>query len=105
MWKKLSDMVQDFKESDHENVVFQIDTRDLHACISAQPFNTSEERYPANEVLAVLYREVGGPDWKWYLNSKCKYVQLHVNVTEKLCTICDRKGNIITMEQLLYPHG
>ncbi len=102
MWKKLADMVADFKESEHEKVVFQIDTRDLHACVSLQPFKSSEERYPVNEVLSALYQEVGGSGWEWYLNSKCKYVQLHVDVSEKLCTICDRKGKSITLEQLLY---
>lgn len=41
-------------------------------------------------------------EWHWYKNSKCKYVELRIDMRTGHCIIRDREGNRINPEDLAY---
>lgn len=51
------------------------------------------------DFLKVYERSKSG-DWKWYANSKCKYVELRVDMRSGHCIIRDRDGNRVDPKDL-----
>ncbi len=43
--------------------------------------------------------------WFWFKNTRCKYLNLRVDMRDGHCIIKDRDGNKITIDQLNYQHG
>lgn len=43
--------------------------------------------------------------WDWFKNSKCKYIELRIDMRTASCLIRDRDGNPITLEQLQFQYG
>lgn len=56
----------------------------------------NEKWVPIEEVVKVL----SDPAWQWYLNNRCKYLNLRVDMRDGGCLIKDRHGKTITLEQL-----
>lgn len=59
------------------------------------------EWVPAQEVLDIITNE----EWCWALNVRCKYVELRIDVRDGKCSIKDRDGNPITLEDVRYQYG
>ena len=49
------------------------------------------------------FKEAKDPDlkkWFWYKNSKCKYIDLRIDMRDGAFTLRDREGDLISIEQL-----
>ena len=57
-----------------------------------------------DDFIAVLSAMRDGK-WNWYANTRCKYVDLRVDMRDGGCIISDREGNRIDAKQLAYQHG
>ena len=57
--------------------------------------------YPVKDVLDVLENE----EWMWPLNARCKYVDIRIDTRDMMCTIKDRNGEYITIEDLRRQYG
>lgn len=44
--------------------------------------------------------EIGTGFWRWYYNTRCKYINLRIDMRDAHCLIQDRDGHSITLEQL-----
>lgn len=54
-----------------------------------------------DDFIAVLDQMRAG-NWKWYANTKCKYVELRVDMRDGGCVIKDRNGNRIDPKDLAW---
>ena len=54
-----------------------------------------------DDFIAVLEQMRAGK-WQWYANSKCKYVELRVDMRDGGCLIKDRNGNRIDPKDLAW---
>ncbi len=88
-WLKLQDIIEQYRGKSGTLILY-VDTRDLHCAVEHE--EGVECSYPnhINDVLEVLYSS--GKTWWWYKNSKFKYVKLTINLSSKMCNICDRHG-------------
>jgi hypothetical protein len=70
---------------------------------------TLEEKIASNtwdslrDFLEVAKKMQAG-EWNWYRNSKCKYVELRVDMRTLHCIIKDRNGNRIDPKDLAYQY-
>ena len=48
----------------------------------------------------VALKKMREGQWHWYANSKCKYVELRVDMRTGSCIIKDREGNRIDPKEL-----
>lgn len=55
---------------------------------------------PIDEILAVL----NDPEWQWYWNTDCKYVDLRIDTRDMHALIRDRHGKTIDLEKLKYQY-
>lgn len=51
------------------------------------------------EVMAVLQKAMNG-EWGWYANTRCKYIDLRIDMRGHSCQIKDREGNPISLQKL-----
>jgi len=51
-----------------------------------------------------VYNLMKEKKWSWMWNSKCKYVELRIDMRSGSCIIKDREGNRITPEDLAYQY-
>lgn len=56
-----------------------------------------------DDFIRVL-REMKSGKWNWYKNSKCKYVDLRVDMRDGACIIRDRNGNRISPKELAHQY-
>jgi len=54
------------------------------------------------EDFANVYKKMRNGDWSWIYNSKCKYVELRVDMRNGGCIISDRSGTRIDPKDLEY---
>jgi len=40
--------------------------------------------------------------WHWSKNTRCKYIQIYLDTRDGLCTIKDRYGKYITLDELIF---
>ena len=52
-----------------------------------------------DDFISVLQRARAG-DWHWFENTKCKYIELRIDMRDGGCLIKDRHGNRISPEDL-----
>lgn len=52
-----------------------------------------------DDVLAVLELARKG-EWEWFGNSKCKYIELRIDMRDGYCILRDREGNRISPDEL-----
>jgi hypothetical protein len=81
-------------------------------CLDAKPDLTAEERNAMNlwdslaDFLATFNRAMlpyGDPaKWTWGRNTRCKYVDLRIDMRDGGCIIRDREGRRITPAQLAW---
>lgn len=57
-----------------------------------------------DDFIAVL-TSMRAEQWKWYANTRCKYVELRVDMRDGGCIIRDREGKRIDPKQLAYQYG
>lgn len=57
-----------------------------------------------DDFIAVL-EAMRADKWKWWWNTRCKYVELRVDMRDGGCIIRDREGKRIDPKQLAYQHG
>jgi len=43
--------------------------------------------------------------WNWCNNTRCKYIELRIDMRDDKCLIKDRDGNLIDLEKLLFQFG
>jgi hypothetical protein len=60
--------------------------------------------YDFGEVLDVL-KERLARRWMWYRNTRCKYVELRIDMRDGKCLIRDKDGNSIELDQLKFQYG
>ena len=53
----------------------------------------------------VVLNQMRAGKWNWFANSKCKYVELRVDMREGSCIIKDRYGKRIDPKDLAYQYG
>ena len=56
-----------------------------------------------DDFIAVL-NEMRAGNWNWYLNTKCKYVGLRVDMRDGGCLIMDSDGNRIDPKDLAWQY-
>jgi hypothetical protein len=56
-----------------------------------------------DDFLAVL-NDMRAGRWRWVLNSKCKYVNLRVDMRDGKCIMSDGEGNRIDPKDLAYQY-
>lgn len=56
-----------------------------------------------DDFIAVL-NDMRAGKWNWYLNTKCKYVNLSVDMRDGGCIIADKDGNRIDPKDLAYQY-
>lgn len=57
-----------------------------------------------NDFLRVMER-ARKREWSWAMNTKCKYVELRVDMRTGHCIIKDREGNRIDPADLAFQYG
>lgn len=62
---------------------------------------------PITEVMEVLAESKSEtPDsWHWGANTRCKYLNIRLDMRDGHCLIYDRNNNPITLEQLRYQYS
>lgn len=58
---------------------------------------------PLQNVFALVEKSKLGI-WTWARNTKCKYIDVRIDMRDGDCIIKDRDGNIITLEQLQWQY-
>ena len=59
---------------------------------------------PIERVIEVLEKSKSG-QWHWGYNSKCKYIDLRIDMRDGHCVLKDRNGSLITLDELNYQIG
>jgi hypothetical protein len=75
---------------------------DINARALELPVSGSEQKVewiPIDDVLSVVKASTR-EEWRWYLNSRCKYIDLRVDMRDGCCVLKDRNGRLITLDQL-----
>jgi hypothetical protein len=57
-----------------------------------------------NEVVPILKAAQAGT-WHWYENTRCKYIELRIDMRDLGCIIKDREGLRITLQTLAYQYS
>lgn len=52
-----------------------------------------------------VYNKMKNKKWSWIRNSKCKYVELRIDMRDGGCLIMDRDGNRINPEDFAFQYG
>lgn len=68
-----------------------------------QPTLGTPEWHRLADILPV-FDKVRDHDWLWAQNSRCKYVELRIDMRNLSALLKDRDGNYITPDQLLYQY-
>lgn len=55
--------------------------------------------YGIDQVLAVVRKSLAG-EWQWPKNSRCKYIEVRIDMRSGLCLLRDGHGQMISMEEL-----
>lgn len=58
---------------------------------------------PVHLVMSVVNKALSG-DWTWVWNTRCKYIELRIDMRDGHCLIRDKDGHLITLEQLEYQY-
>jgi hypothetical protein len=58
-------------------------------------FNTRISR-----IFAVCEKSLDKRKWSWTKNSKCKYINVRIDMRDGMCILEDRDGNQISIEKL-----
>lgn len=56
-----------------------------------------------DEVIKIL-EKMKREEWTWMANSKCKYLNLRVDMRDGHCVIRDRNNSPITLDELNFQH-
>lgn len=56
------------------------------------------------DVIEVLQKAMS-EEWSWSINTRCKYIDLKIDMRGHSCQIRDREGIIISIEKLRYQLG
>ena len=68
--------------------------------------NVWEEFKDSKEILKFLYDVIIKKEkWVWLSNSRCKYVELRMDMRNGGFILKDRHGNRITFDELKYQYG
>jgi len=59
---------------------------------------------PAGEVLRTL-RRMRRFGWSWGRNTRCKYIDIRIDMRSGLCYLMDRDGKFITLAQLQWQYS
>ena len=54
-----------------------------------------------SQITEVVNSSLKG-NWDWFRNSRCKYINLRIDMRDGNCLIKDRDEELITLEQLRY---
>jgi hypothetical protein len=58
-----------------------------------------------DDVIPAVIKCVQGINWTWIANSRCKYIDLRIDMRDGATILMDRDGNKISIEELTYQHG
>jgi hypothetical protein len=59
---------------------------------------------PLAQVLEIIGLAERG-DWSWCGNSRCKHIELRIDMRDRHCLVKDRDGNPASLEELRLQHG
>lgn len=59
---------------------------------------------PIQDILKVILLAQNS-GWMWYWNTRCKYVELRIDMRDQCALIRDREGKLISLEQLQYQYS
>jgi len=63
------------------------------------PVRSQPEWIPVTSVIKIL-KSLKTKGWCWSRNSKCKYIEIRIDMRDQNCILKDRDGNFITLKQL-----
>lgn len=58
---------------------------------------------PLSKVMAIIKKSNGS--WWWFKNTRAKYIELRIDMRTFHCTLKDRHGDYISLEELEYQYG
>lgn len=64
----------------------------------------SVEWFPLSKIQDVLDK-VKTFEWSWTKNSRCKYINVRIDMRDGHCYITDREGKEIKLEELQYQYS
>ena len=63
-------------------------------------FNNTQKKIHISDYVKWLNDTQSG-DWKWLNNSNCKHVKVHFDTRGEYVIICDRDGEMVTLDELI----
>lgn len=64
--------------------------------------NVDYERWNSVKRLVSVLQKAQGYEWSWAANTRCKYIDVRIDMRGHSVLIKDREGNIISLDDLEY---
>lgn len=113
--RNVSELMTEIRELPEEQQSDLLRLLDAH--LSKREDNPTKEEPPSNSILGKpttwwpfglvmqVIRDASEQRWMWYWNTRCKYVELRIDMRDQCCLIRDREGKPISLEQLQYQYS